>query len=238
MVRSFVFYFTNRTIVLILKSMGHVLIAKITKKGLNTRETILDEAIKIASRIGLEGLTIGTLADKVGMSKSGLFAHFKSKDALQLAVLKRAADLFTTKVLAESFKSSRGQPRIQSIFENWIRFLNDELPGGSIFVAASFELDDRPGLLRDYVHKAQRDLIRSLEKAAELAIEEGHFSRNVDVGHFAWTLYSFVLGYHHSKRMIEDPNAESHLRAAFKGLLSACSSKNMLSNKMRIKKRA
>jgi AcrR family transcriptional regulator len=217
--------------------MGVVVTAKMTKKGLSTRDNILDEAIKIASRDGLEGLTIGTLAERVGMSKSGLFAHFKSKDALQLSVLERAADLFTTKVLMPAFKESRGEPRILALFENWIRFLNDEgLPGGSIFVAASFELDDRPGVLRDYVQKAQRDLIENLEKSAEFAIEEGHFSRSVDVGHFAWTLYSFVLGYHHSKRMIEDPNAESHLRAAFQGLLSACKSKTAVQNK--IKKRA
>lgn len=225
MARSFVFYLQNERSCLFLLNMSLLVSTAVrtTRKGLSTRDTILDEAIKIASREGLEGLTIGTLAEKVGMSKSGLFAHFKSKDALQLSVLERAADLFTTKVLVESFGAPRGKPRIEAIFENWISFLNDEsLPGGSIFVAASFELDDRPGILRDYVQRAQRDLIASLEKAAKIAVTEGHFSSRVDVGHFAWTLYSFVLGYHHSKRMIEDPNAESHLRAAFKGLLSAC----------------
>lgn len=204
-------------------------VSPLTRKGVNTREHILDEAYKIASLEGIEGLTIGTLADKVGMSKSGLFAHFKSKDALQLSVLEKAVDLFTKKVFKDSFKAPRGEPRVLAVLENWIKFLDDKAnPGGSLLVAASFELDDKPGVLRDYVQQSQKNLIENLKKSAQIAIDEGHFSDSLDTGHFAWTLYAFVLGYHHSKRMLEDPDAEKHLRAAFKGLLDSCKTKTNL----------
>lgn len=214
-------------------------IASKTYKGITTRQTILDGALRIASQVGLEGLTIGTLAKEVGMSKSGLFAHFNSKDNLQLMVLERAAELFTSTVLKPAFQKPRGEPRLRAIFENWISYLNSgDLPGGSIFVAAAFELDDRPGPLRDYVQKAQKDLITNIKKAAEMAIEEKHFSQNSDPGHFAWTLYSFVLGYHHSKRMIEDPHAEEHLRQAFEGLMQSAKNENVLKQVNKERRRA
>lgn len=206
-----------------------------TFKGASTRDIILDAALKLASKAGLEGITIGTLAKEVGMSKSGLFAHFNSKDNLQLMVLERAAELFTAKVLKPAFEKPRGESRVRAIFENWLAYLNDgsALPGGSVFVAAAFELDDRPGVLRDYVQKAQKDLIRNLRKAAEMAIKEGHFSKKCDPGQFAWTMYSFVLGYHHSKRMLNDPHAEKNIRQAFERLVDLAKSEEVLTYKER-----
>lgn len=191
-----------------------------TPKGVATRDSILDAALKIVSQMGLDGLTIGTLAKEVGMSKSGLFAHFNSKDNLQLMVLERAAALFSQKVLKPAFQAERGEARVRAVFENWVSYLNDDsLPGGSIFVAAGFELDDRPGLLRDYVQKAQRDLLSNLERTASMAIERGHFHPSTDAAQFAWSMYAYVLGYHHSKRMLEDPLAEDRLRVAFDQLM-------------------
>lgn len=192
-----------------------------TNQKSNTRIVILDTALKIASRNGIEGLTIGELAKAVGMSKSGLFAHFGGKDQLQLAVLQMAVDQFVDVVLRPAFKAPRGEPRIKALFKNWLDHLNDEtmLPGGSVLIAASIELDDRPGPLRDFVQNSQKELISNVEKAARMAIEEGHFRRDLDIEQFAWSMYSFVLGYHHFKRMLEDPKAELHLKRSFKGLL-------------------
>lgn len=187
----------------------------------NTKALILNTALKITSRDGIEGLTIGELAKAVGMSKSGLFAHFNGKDNLQLLVLKMATDKFVDVVMKPAFKKPAGEPRILAMFDNWLEHLNDaeELPGGSILIAASTELDDRPGALRDFVQKAQKDLIQNIEKAATISVEVGHFRKDLDVEQFAWSLYSFVLGYHHFKRMLEDPKAELHLKRSFKGLL-------------------
>jgi hypothetical protein len=120
-----------------------------------------------------------------------------------------------------AFKEPRGEPRLGAMLNNWLNHLNDAnvLPGGSVLIAASIELDDRPGALRDFVQKSQKDLISNIEKAARIAVDEGHFRKDLDVEQFAWSMYSFVLGYHHFKRMLEDPKAEVHLRRSFKGLI-------------------
>jgi AcrR family transcriptional regulator len=200
-----------------------------------TRKLILNVALKIASRDGIDGLTIGELAKAVGMSKSGLFAHFGGKDQLQLAVLQLATEQFVNVVLKPAFKAPRGLPRIKQMFDNWLEHLNDEatLPGSGVLIAASTELDDRPGVLRDFVQQAQKDLISNIEKAAKMAVEEGQFRRDLDVEQFAWSMYSFVLGFHHFKRMLEDPKAELHLKRAFKGLLELSKSPGKKSGKLK-----
>lgn len=190
-------------------------------RGVSTKNQIVETAVRIASQLGLEGLSFGSLAKAVGMSKSGLYAHFQAKDELQLSVLKAASAIFTDTVLKPAFQEPRGEPRIRAMFANWMAHLNgnDELPGGSVFIAASIELDDRPGPLRDYVKSQQQTLIKTLADAARMAVEEGHFRKDLDADQFAWTMYCFVLGYHHFKRMLDDPKAEEHLRNSFEGLV-------------------
>lgn len=190
-------------------------------KGVETRQLILSTAMKIASTHGIQGITIGELAKTIGMSKSGLFAHFENKDNLQLEILKMASDHFVEKVLKPAFSKPKGLPRIRSLFENWMEYLNDDkyLPGGSIFIAASFELDDRPGLLKDFVQKSQNDLILNIEKSVQIAMDCGDFKPSTDKKEFAWKLYSFVLGFHHYKRMLHSEHAESLIHKAFEDLI-------------------
>lgn len=191
-------------------------------KHATTKSLILDTAMKIASREGIEGLTIGELAKAVGMSKSGLFAHFGGRDQLQLDVLKLATDQFVDLVMRPAFKAERGEARVKAMFKNWLDHLDDvsHLPGGSILIAASIELDDRPGALRDFAQKAQKDLIANIEKAAQISVDEGHFRSDLAPEQFAWSMYSFVLGYHHFKRFLDDPKAELHVKRSFNGLLA------------------
>ncbi len=188
-----------------------------------TKKTILDEAMKIASTHGIQGITIGELAKKVGMSKSGLFAHFENKDNLQLEILRMASEHFVESVMKPAFREEKGLPRIVAMFNHWLAFLNDHstLPGGSIFVSASFELDDRPGVLKDFVQKSQNDLILNMEKAVQLAIDCKHLKSSTNKNDFAWKLYSYVLGYHHFKRMLNHPEAEELIKNAFKELVNA-----------------
>jgi AcrR family transcriptional regulator len=189
-------------------------------KGEETRELILDRAVSVASRDGLAGLTVGTLATELGLSKSGLFAHFGSKDALQLQVLQAATRRFEATVLRPALKAPRGEPRLRALFDRWLAWSNaPEMPGGCIFVAAAVELDDQPGPTRDYLVASQRQWFVSLAKAARLAIDAGHFRRGVDEEQFAYEFYSIVLGYHHVKRLLHDPRAEERVRAAFEHLL-------------------
>ena len=191
-------------------------------KASKTKETILNVALKIASHDGIDGLTIGELAKAVGMSKSGLFAHFQGKDNLQLEVLKLATDRFVDQVMRTAFREAKGEPRIQAFFNNWLTHLNDATAysSGMLLIAASLELDDQPGPLRDFLQQVQRDLIGNIEKAARIAVEVGHFRHDLDVEQFAWSMYSYVLGYLHFKRMLEDPKVERHVERAFNALLS------------------
>lgn len=176
--------------------------------------------MRIASREGLAGLTIGELAKAVGMSKSGLFAHFKGKDTLQLEVLQAAVARFIDEVMRPAFQEAPGERRIMALLDRWLKFIDGSAsqPGGSILIAASIELDDRPGPLRDFVQRAQQELITNIEKAARIAVEQKHFRADLDCEQFAWSLYSFVLGYHHFSRMLEDPRAEQRLRKSVAGL--------------------
>lgn len=184
-------------------------------KGLQTRERILDTAFRLAARDGLEGLSLSGLAGELGMSKSGLFAHFGSKEELQLEMLRTASDRFVSNVMVPSFRQPRGLPRIKALAENWRRWAADpSLPGGCIFVAASTELDDREGPVRAFVVDQQRALLEAVARAARMAIEEGHFRRDLDVEQFAFEFEGIYLVFHHAQRLLRDAAAAARARRA------------------------
>jgi len=189
-------------------------------KGADTRERILDTAFRLAARDGLEGLSLAGLAGELGMSKSGLFAHFGSKEELQLEMLRTASDRFVAKVLMPSFREARGLPRLKALFESWRRWATDpSLPGGCIFVAASAELDDRDGPVRAYVVAQQRALLEAIARAARIAIEEGHFRRDLDVEQFAFDFLGIYLAFHHSHRLLRDPATGVRARRSYTRLV-------------------
>lgn len=191
------------------------------RKGEQTREAILERALVLASEVGLEGLTIGTLAEALDLSKSGLFAHFRSKEALQIQTLERAAARFEEAVTRPALRAARGEPRLRALFENWLRWPKViPQPGGCIFVAASVELDDRPGPLRDKLVRLQRDWLDVIAGAVRIAIQEGHFDPKVDPAQFAFELYGIMLTCHHTARLLRDPRAEERARRGFEALLA------------------
>ncbi len=191
-------------------------------KGEETRQRIVDHAITLASTHGIGGVTIGALADALDLSKSGLFAHFRSKEALQIAVLEAAAERFTQFVVVPALKAHRGEPRVRALFERWLLWGDqDVLPGGCVFFAATGELDDRPGPVRDVLVQAQRDLLGTLAHAARIAVEEGHFRPDLDLEQFAFELDAIVLGYHHCSRLMRNPAARDRARAAFERLVAS-----------------
>lgn len=192
-------------------------------KGEETRAAILERAFASASRVGLEGLTIGGLADEVGLSKSGLFAHFDSKEALQLQVLETAAERFVETVVAPALKAPRGEPRVRALFERWMDWEEAAFqPGGCIFIATANELDDRPGPVRDRLVALQEDWLEALATAARIAVSEGHFREDLDARQFAYDLYALILAYHHFSRLLHDPAAEERARSSFEALLAGC----------------
>jgi AcrR family transcriptional regulator len=196
-------------------------------KGDDTRERILDRAFRMASRDGLEGLSIGGLAEALGMSKSGLFAHFGSKEDLQIEVLRSAARRFEDTVVRPAFRAPRGTPRIRQLFENWIRWANSpDTAAGCLFVTAAVELDDRPGRPRDFLVDTQKQIHEALARSARLAVESGHFRKDLDGRQFAFELYGLLLGYHHARRLLRDPRAETAARTAFDRLLADAASRS------------
>lgn len=190
-------------------------------KGEETRTAILTRAIDLASSVGLGGVTIGRLSRDLAMSKSGLFAHFRSKEALQLEVIEAAAERFTDEVVRPAFRAPAGEPRIRRLVENWLAWAaSRDMRGGCVFVQASAEFDDQSGVVRERLVEIQRTWLGGLAEAARRAIAAGHFDDRLDPDQFAYTLYSLMLGYHHAWRLLHDPRAEDRLRTAFEALLA------------------
>jgi AcrR family transcriptional regulator len=189
-------------------------------KGEETRALVLSHAVALASELGLSGVTIGLLAERSKLSKSGLFAHFKSKEALQVAVLEEAASRFVGGVVVPALKKPRGEPRVRALFERWLEWSRaDFLPGGCVFVQAMVELDDRPGLPRDKLVQIQRDWLDTLATAARIARDEGHFREDLDPMQLAHELASLAYGHHLLARTLNDEASTVRAHRAFERLI-------------------
>ena len=190
-------------------------------KGGRTRGTILAAAVSLACRTGLGGLTVGSLATEVGMSKSGLIAHFGSKEALQIAVLDAAALEFATEVVVPALGAPRGEPRVRALVDRWLECGSARRPGGCVFVKSSTELDEQPGPIRDRLRDQHLELARSISRIFAGGIREGHFRADADAERFAGDLHAVMLGFYHQHRLLGDPRAEDRARAAVAALLDA-----------------
>jgi AcrR family transcriptional regulator len=191
-------------------------------KGEQTRERIVDKAWQLATRDGLGGLSLGKLAVELGLSKSGLFAHFGSKEGLEVEVLKAAAERFTETVIRPALSAPRGVARLRAMFKNWLAWANHPgQPGGCVFLAAAAELDDSEGPQRDYLVATQSGWLAALAKAARIAVEEGELRAKLDTEQFAFEMLGIVLAYHHARRLLRDPKSEARAKAAFERLLSS-----------------
>lgn len=191
-------------------------------KGEETRTAILERAAGLASQVGLEGLTIGRLAEELDLSKSGLFAHFHSKEALQVQTLRFAAQVFIDRVIRPALKAPRGEPRLRALFKGWLSWARaDLMKGGCVFVAAATELDDREGPARAELVKQQRDWLETIATVARTAVREGHFRKGLDVEQLAHDLNGVMLAYHHARRLLRDPQAEVRARNAFEAVVAA-----------------
>jgi len=192
----------------------------VTTKGADTRQAVLERAVALASKVGLGGLTIGTLADELQLSKSGLFGHFRSKEALQIQVLNHAADRFVDAVVRPALGEPRGRPRLRALFERWLEWAHSSpMPGGCLFVAAATELDDRTGPVRDRLEQLQHDWLGVMATSFRKGIEEEHFPADADPDQFAHDMYGVMLAYHHAHRLLREPKAEARARHAFEALI-------------------
>jgi AcrR family transcriptional regulator len=211
----------------LIESTDRSTLRSIVSKGERTREQIIDRALAIAAEVGLEGVTLGTLASELQLSKSGLFAHFRSKEALQLQVLQAATERFVASVMKPAFERPRGEPRVRALFDTYIAWIRGSASrGGCFFIALGHEYDDRPGPVRDAVVRTQREWVGVLAKAARLAVEEGHFRADLDADVFAQEMLGVAMAFQHAFKLLEDPKAEKKARLVFEGLIersrSAC----------------
>ncbi len=191
-------------------------------KGDRTRQSILDRAVDLASVEGLEGLTIGRLADELKMSKSGLFAHFGSKEELQLATVQAASQRYIAEIFSPALKVPRGYPRLLAICDAWLSYVRRGVfPGGCFFAAASFEFDSRPGPVRDLVRRLMDDWIGALEKAIRMAQDEGHIARGVDPSQLAFELNALFFGANFSFYLRSDDQAIERAERAVRARLEA-----------------
>ena len=190
-------------------------------KGQQTRATILNEALRAASVDGFQGISIGMLADRLNMSKSGLFAHFGSKEELEKAMLDEAAQRFMQQIWQPAMKAPRGRPRVEVLFREWLDWSlhNDDMPGGCLFVTLSAEYDDKPGPVRDHLAEMQSQWQATLARSAKIAMEEGHFRKDMDPKQFAYELQGIFLSLTYFRRLLRDTAAVERAETAFKSLL-------------------
>ena len=189
-------------------------------KGERTRKEIIDKAFILAGNLGLEALSIGALAAETGLSKSGLFAHFKSKEALQLGVIEEVRTRFTNTVIRPALDASRGEPRVRAFFEHYLNWIdNNRSNGGCLLMALSHEYDDRPGPVRDKLVASQMDFQDILTRMARTAQEQGYFRADLDPEQFAFELTAIEMGYQHQMKFLKLANARKYAEAAFEALL-------------------
>jgi AcrR family transcriptional regulator len=188
-------------------------------KGKETKMVILEAGLDMASQLGLEGVSIGALARETDMSKSGLFAHFQSKENLQIEILDYAARVFSEDVIIPALATEGGIPRIKALIKNWIKW-GDNLTGGCVFVTASTDYSDRPGKVRECLIKQQEDWIDCLRRIAESAIKVGDFREGIDCEQFAFDLYSLLLGFHLYDKLLDDTETRKRQEIALERLLA------------------
>jgi AcrR family transcriptional regulator len=178
------------------------------QKGQQTRAAILDAALGLASHMGLEGLSIGALAEVTQMSKSGVFAHFGSREELQISVIREYHARFEEEVFFPAIAEPRGLPRLHTLFERWVRRV-------SVYISGAVEFDDRPGPVRDALASMVRAWHAALEKAIGMAIQEGHLRADTDATQMLFEVHGLILALHHDARFLRIPGALDRARAGF-----------------------
>ena len=201
--------------------MPSSIVSRAASKGERTRAAILERAVDHALEVGLRGVTLGDLAEQVGLSKSGLYAHFGSKTALQIAVLDHAGEKFVGRVLLPALERPRGLERLASLMDAWIGVCRDEEPNGCLFVKASMELDSDPGPVRDRLRDQHLAYYDSIARIVRGGVAAGQLRADVDADQVARDLYGIMLGYYQALRLLEDASAESRARTAISTLVAS-----------------
>ena len=196
--------------------------SKALHKGQATRAAILDAALGLASHMGLEGLSIGALAEVMQMSKSGVFAHFGSREELQISVIREYHARFEEEVFFPAIAEARGLSRLRALFERWVRRVSVEIDSGCIYISGAVEFDDRPGPVRDALVSMVRTWHAALERAIRVAIEAGELKPDTDAQQMLFEMHGLILALHHDARLLRNPGTLDRARAGFERVLDNC----------------
>jgi AcrR family transcriptional regulator len=191
-------------------------------KGAQTRQEVIDRALSLAGELGLESVSLGVLSKSLGLSKSGLFAHFKSKEQLQLDVVNEAIERFNRLVVFPALAQPRGEPRLTALFEGFMGWVKGASRGsrGCIFMALSWEYDDRPGPIRDLLVSSQRDWRNTIARVVQAGIDDRHFKATTDPKLAAFEFDGVFMSFQRALKLLGDPKAEAHVRSAYRELLA------------------
>lgn len=190
------------------------------QKGLQTKQAIVDAALGLAAHIGLEGLSIGALAEVAQMSKSGVFAHFGSREELQISVIREYYARFQDEVFEPAMVVPRGLPRVRALFANWMKRVAVELQSGCIFISGAVEFDDRPGPVRDALASSVKIWLEAMYRAVVQAKQEGHLKEDADEEQMAFEIHGLILALHYEARFLKNPNSMGRANKGFENILA------------------
>ncbi len=193
--------------------------ARALQKGKQTKQVIVDAALGLATQIGLEGLSIGAVAEVTQMSKSGVFAHFGSREELQISVVREYYALFFNDVFSPAMNEPRGLPRVRALFGNWMKRVAVELQSGCIFISGAVEFDDRPGPVRDALASSVDTWLAALYRAIVQAKEEGHLQQEADEEQMAFEIHGLILALHYEARFLKKAGALARTHTGFESIL-------------------
>ena len=187
----------------------------VMQKGQQTKAAIVDAALGLASHIGLEGLSIGTLAEVMHMSKSGVFAHFGSREELQISVIREYHTRFEEEVFYPALQQARGLPRLQALFQNWMRRTSVEIDSGCLYISGAVEFDDRPGPVRDALAGSVKTWLSAMYRAVVQAKEARHLRPDADEHQMAFEIHGLILALHYEARFLKTPGSEGRAHTGF-----------------------
>ena len=189
------------------------------QKGQQTKAAIVDAALGLATQIGLEGLSIGALAEVMQMSKSGVFAHFGSREELQISVVREYHHRFEEEVFYPAMAVPRGMPRLRALFDNWMKRTSVEIDSGCLYISGAVEFDDRPGPVRDALASSVSTWLAAMKRAIEIAIEEAHLRADTDAEQMRFEIHSLILALHYEARFLRAPDSLQRAVSAFEGIV-------------------
>ena len=189
------------------------------QKGQQTKATIVDAALGLATQIGLEGLSIGALAEVARMSKSGVFAHFGSREELQLSVVREYHERFEAEVFYPVLQEKRGLPRLRQLFANWMKRTSAEIDSGCLYISGAAEFDDRPGPVRDALASSVKTWLKAVHRAVTQARDEGHLSADLDANQMVFEIHGLILALHYEARFLKSAQSLARASLGFENIL-------------------